>query len=99
MCRMIVFAGTCTRCNEAHTWEDLSQALLCLEAKNNGGIGDCANGVNIEQHKFDQECDRCSQEDEGLGGVGLYESPPKIEAKRGATQDATTSSSSKRQRT
>ncbi|EGX90373.1 hypothetical protein CCM_06793 [Cordyceps militaris CM01] len=78
MCRMVVFAGTCTKCGEANTWEELSQALSCLEAKNNGGMGDCANGVNIEQHKFDQECDRCSQEDEGLGGVGLYESPQRF---------------------
>ncbi|OAQ99671.1 hypothetical protein LLEC1_03655 [Akanthomyces lecanii] len=99
MCRMVVFAGTCTKCGEANTWEELSQALSCLEAKNNGAIGDCTNGVNIERHKFDQECDRCAQEDEGLGGVGLYESPQRTEWKRSAGQDTSASSSSKRQRT
>lgn len=97
MCRMMVFAGTCTKCGEANTWEDLSQALSCLEAKNNGAIGDCSTGVNIEQHKFDQECERCALEDEGLGGVGLYESPQRTEWKRSAKD--TSSSNSKRQRT
>lgn len=93
----MVFVGACTKCHEQQNWEELSQALSCLEAKNNGAIGDCSKGVNIEQHKFDQECDRCTQEDEGLGGVGLYESPQRTEWKRSA-QDSD-STAPKRQRT
>lgn len=95
---MVIFAGACIKCGEASTWEELSQALSCLEAKNNGAVGDCTNGVKIEQHKFDQEYDHCAQEDEGLGGVGLYESPQRTEWKRSADQDTSASSSSKRQR-
>lgn len=93
----MVFTGACTKCQEPHTWEELSQKLSCLEAKNNGAIGHCSKGIDTEQHKFDQECDRCAQEDEGLGGVGLYESPQRTESKRSA-QDAA-STASKRQRT
>jgi DNA polymerase III delta prime subunit len=66
---MMVFAGTCTTCGKTQTWHSLSQELPCLEAKNNGIFGECETGVFVEEHGFDQECDRCSEEDEGLGDV------------------------------
>ncbi|KAK5988660.1 hypothetical protein PT974_10146 [Cladobotryum mycophilum] len=69
MCRMVIFSGTCTRCGDAQTWDELSQELSCLEAKNNGFFGECSNGVFAEHHAFDQECDRCSEEDEGIGDL------------------------------
>lgn len=69
MCREVVFAGTCTRCGESQTWRDLTQELSCLEAKNNCGFGQCSNGVYEERHDFDQECDRCAEEDEGIGDL------------------------------
>lgn len=69
MCREVVFAGTCTRCGESQTWTELTQELSCLEAKNNCGFGQCDAGVYEEIHDFDQECDRCAQEDEGIGDV------------------------------
>ncbi|KAK0638971.1 hypothetical protein B0T16DRAFT_235365 [Cercophora newfieldiana] len=70
MCRMIAFSGRCLQCAESFTWDDLSQRLSCLEAKNAGVFGMCRRGVQIEQHAFDQECDRCTAEngvDEGYG--------------------------------
>ncbi|TFA97604.1 hypothetical protein CCMA1212_006130 [Trichoderma ghanense] len=70
MCRLVIFSGTCTKCGEDQIWEELSQELSCLEAKNNGNFGDCSNGVFQERHQFDQECDRCTEEDEGVGDVG-----------------------------
>lgn len=70
MCRLVTFAGSCTRCGEAQLWDDLNQQLWCLEAKNGGIFGDCSKGIFPEQHSFDQECDRCTDEDEGLGDVG-----------------------------
>lgn len=66
MCRMIVFAGRCTRCEEAFTWDSLTQQLWCLEAKNEDAFGQCRRGVQVEQHAFDQECERCEEEDEGV---------------------------------
>ncbi|RDA82330.1 hypothetical protein CP532_3710, partial [Ophiocordyceps camponoti-leonardi (nom. inval.)] len=69
MCRLVIFTGTCTRCGEEQTWEDLTQQLSCLEAKNNDAFGECERGVFTERHQFDQECDRCAEEDEGLGDV------------------------------
>lgn len=69
MCRLIVFSGTCTRCGDAQTWIDLSQELSCLEAKNEGTFGDCARGINVDERDFDQECDRCADEDEGIGDL------------------------------
>ncbi|CAM1509348.1 Fc.00g030870.m01.CDS01 [Cosmosporella sp. VM-42] len=69
MCRMIVFLGACTRCGENYTWTDLSQELSCLEAKNRGAFGECSRGINLEEHSFDQECDRCADEDEGIGDL------------------------------
>ncbi|KAK3491189.1 uncharacterized protein B0T23DRAFT_383329 [Neurospora hispaniola] len=72
MCRHIVFSGTCPHCTEHFVWEDLSQELSCLEAKNTGVFGQCAFGVQIEEHEFDQECEPCAAEnerDEGYGAV------------------------------
>ncbi|EAA29685.1 hypothetical protein GE21DRAFT_3678 [Neurospora crassa] len=72
MCRHIVFSGTCPHCTEHFVWEDLSQELSCLEAKNTGVFGQCAFGVQIEEHEFDQECEPCAAEnerDEGYGGA------------------------------
>ncbi|KAL6852193.1 hypothetical protein J3F83DRAFT_719227 [Trichoderma novae-zelandiae] len=70
MCRLVIFRGTCTKCGEDQIWEELSQELSCLQAKNNGFFGDCSNGVFQEVHQFDQECDQCTEEDEGVGDVG-----------------------------
>lgn len=69
MCRMVVFAGTCTRCGDAQTWTDLTQELSCLEAKNKGCFGECTKGILVEEHDFDQECQTCSEEDEGIGDL------------------------------
>lgn len=66
---MLVFAGSCTRCGDAFTWSDLSQQLSCLEAKNKGTFGECNRGVAIEEHEFDQECDACASQDEGVGDL------------------------------
>ncbi|GKT51589.1 uncharacterized protein ColSpa_11770 [Colletotrichum spaethianum] len=73
MCRLVLFAGTCTRCNESLTWADLSQQLSCLEAKNADSFGSCRRGVEIETHAFDQECDACAGEDEGVAGMDFGE--------------------------
>ncbi|KAG5990152.1 hypothetical protein E4U52_004891 [Claviceps spartinae] len=70
MCRILVFQGSCPRCGNSHTWDDLSQRLACLQSKNTGAFGQCQRGVFVEQHDFDQECDQCVEEDEGLGDVG-----------------------------
>jgi hypothetical protein len=59
MCRMVVFCGTCMRCGQAFTWDELSQQLWCLDAKNAGVFGACRRGIQVETHPFDQECDRC----------------------------------------
>lgn len=69
MCRLIVFSGTCTRCGDAQTWLDLSQELSCLEAKNEGTFGECTRGINVDERDFDQECDRCTDDDEGFGDL------------------------------
>jgi hypothetical protein len=72
MCRMVIFAGTCPICNTYFTWNELSQELACLEAKNNGIFGQCRRGVAMEEHTFDQECDACAEEannDEGVAGL------------------------------
>ncbi len=71
MCRMITFVGTCSRCAGIFTWDDLTQQLSCLEAKNTGIFGQCRRGIQAEEHSFDQECDACVAEteaDEGYGG-------------------------------
>ncbi|TPX07807.1 uncharacterized protein E0L32_010494 [Thyridium curvatum] len=67
MCRMMVFAGTCTTCGQFFEWADLAQRLSCLEAKNAGLFGQCHRGVQVEELAFDQECDTCAEEDEGIG--------------------------------
>lgn len=70
MCRLVTFSGSCTKCGETQTWHDLTQELSCLQAKNNACFGDCDNGVDEEDHPFDQECDSCEEaEDEGVGDV------------------------------
>ncbi|EQK97396.1 hypothetical protein G6O67_004730 [Ophiocordyceps sinensis] len=89
MCRLLIFTGSCTRCDETQTWEDLSQQLSCLEAKNNGAFGECERGVFAEQHGFDQECDRCAEEDEGVGDVTDQDLVPVPTAKRAAEADGT----------
>jgi hypothetical protein len=61
MCRYVAFSGTCPRCGGVFTWDDLSQQLSCLEAKNNGIFGDCRKGIQVEPHSFDQECDPCAE--------------------------------------
>ena len=60
---MVVFSGTCTRCGDFFTWDELSQELSCLEAKNNGNFGECRRGIQMEEHSFDQDCDACAEED------------------------------------
>ncbi|PNY28190.1 Uncharacterized protein TCAP_01884 [Tolypocladium capitatum] len=103
MCRLLVFSGSCTRCGDSFTWDDLSQQLSCLEAKNNGVFGDCDNGVFAEHHAFDQECDRCAEEDEGVGDVGddeiaAAEAAATPSGSRGTAEEET-SSWRKKQRT
>ncbi|KAG6036015.1 hypothetical protein E4U41_005849 [Claviceps citrina] len=82
MCRLLVFSGSCTRCGDSHTWDDLTQQLACLESKNAGAFGECRRGIFVEEHDFDQECDRCIEEDEGVGDVGhdTYAAPEKRSA-------------------
>lgn len=95
MCRLLVFSGSCTRCGDSQTWEELSQQLACLQAKNNGRFGECKNGTLVEQHGFDQECDRCVEDDEGVGDVG--ENVNAASGKRRAEDE--TKSHRKKQRT
>lgn len=99
MCRLVIFSGACTTCGEEQIWEDLTQQLSCLEAKNNGIFGDCSKGVYQEQHHFDQECDQCNEEDEGIGDIEEMgaEAEPGLVAhgKRGASQERSTSSRKK----
>lgn len=81
MCRLVVFTGTCPRCAGEFTWEELSQELSCLEAKNVGRFGECRRGVNYEYHTFDQECPACAEElneDEGVD-VDVFEPPPVVD--------------------
>ncbi|KAK4108608.1 hypothetical protein N656DRAFT_801754 [Canariomyces notabilis] len=71
MCRKVVFKGQCTECNNTFTWDELSQELSCLEAKNNGVFGMCKEGVHVDEKPHDQECDPCLAEmaaDEGYDG-------------------------------
>lgn len=70
MCRRIVFSGTCSHCAGGFVWEELSQELSCLEAKNAGVFGQCRRGVQVEEHRFDQECDPCTAEMEADEGYG-----------------------------
>jgi hypothetical protein len=73
MCRIVVFAGTCTRCNNRFTWDDLSQELSCLESKNAGVFGECRRGIQKEEHEFDQECPTCEEEVNADEGIDLEE--------------------------
>lgn len=104
MCRMVVFAGTCTRCGDAQTWTELSQELSCLQAKNNGCFGECSRGILVEEHDFDQECQTCTEEDEGIGDVeepaaeqDIFTSGTKRTA--GGEEQETESSNRKKQKT
>lgn len=97
MCRYIKFEGACTRCTEKQIWEDLSQKLSCLEAKNNGSFGKCGRGIFVEPHSFDQECQRCIDEDEGVGDLGVYDVRPVTDKRKPA--DETAPSTAKKQRT
>ncbi|KUI59360.1 hypothetical protein VP1G_06610 [Cytospora mali] len=60
MCRMVIFSGKCIRCGQWYTLPELEQNVSCLEAKNNGGFGDCRRGVNMDQHDPALECSSCS---------------------------------------
>lgn len=71
MCRIVLFSGTCTRCDNRFTWDDLSQELSCLEAKNTGVFGECRRGIQKEEHEFDQECPTCEEESNADEGVDL----------------------------
>lgn len=84
MCRLIVFTGTCTCCGGSCTWEDLSQELSCLEAKNAGVFGECRRGIQKEEHTFDQECEECVAEAEADEGYGeLEEEREEVGGRRG----------------
>ncbi|KAB5585221.1 hypothetical protein GE09DRAFT_1180567 [Coniochaeta sp. 2T2.1] len=83
MCRMVVFMGTCPRCAGEFTWEELSQQLSCLEAKNVGGFGECRRGANYEYHTFDQDCPTCTAELNEDEGVDLFEPPVVDETTQG----------------
>ncbi|SCO49774.1 uncharacterized protein FFNC_12831 [Fusarium fujikuroi] len=69
MCRMMIFRGYCTCCDQPQTWVDLTQELSCLEAKNSGWFGGCRRGILVQEHDFNQECSVCHEEDEGVGGL------------------------------
>ncbi|SPQ27097.1 c52c9910-d843-4e6f-a87e-e12fba58175a [Thermothielavioides terrestris] len=71
MCRKVVFSGTCPHCSGRFTWDELTQELSCLEAKNNGVFGLCKEGTVVDEKPHDQECDACAAEleaDEGYDG-------------------------------
>ena len=71
MCRLVVFKGTCPQCSDKFTWDELTQELSCLEAKNNGTFGLCKEGTMVDEKEHDQECDACAAEleaDEGYAG-------------------------------
>ncbi len=71
MCRKVVFKGSCPHCSHPFTWDELSQELSCLEAKNNGVFGMCEEGTAMDEKPHDQECDACLAElgaDEGYDG-------------------------------
>lgn len=57
---MVIFSGNCIRCGQYYTIPELEQSVSCLEAKNNGGFGDCRRGVNMDQHDPALECASCS---------------------------------------
>lgn len=83
MCRLMVFTGTCTCCGDSCIWEDLSQELSCLEAKNAGAFGECQRGIQKEEHMFNQECEGCMGEAEADEGYGELEDEREEEGGRG----------------
>lgn len=97
MCRHIKFEGACTRCTEKQIWEDLSQKLYCLDAKNDGTFGHCYRGIFVESHSFDQECQRCIYQDEGIGDLGVYDVRPVADKRKPAEETAP--ATAKKQRT
>lgn len=84
---MVVFAGSCTRCHKTLTWADLTQELWCLDAKNADTFGGCGRGVSVDRHSFDQECDQCAQEDEGVEVDFPAETSKASRSKRSKDQD------------
>ncbi|RKU39713.1 hypothetical protein DL546_000490 [Coniochaeta pulveracea] len=104
MCRHVEFSGCCTRCGGFFTWDDLSQSLSCLEAKNVGYFGGCRRGAMIETHTFDQECPPCaelSNHDEGVEVDTLVLPQPTSDKQKRKGKGKTDggSGSSKKQRT
>ncbi|CAH0017471.1 unnamed protein product [Clonostachys rhizophaga] len=68
MCRKLIFVGHCSECQEKkEPWDDLTQELSCLQAKNAGRFGACERGVYTEDHPFIGVCDECDGKDEGVG--------------------------------
>lgn len=89
MCRLVVFMGTCPQCTGEFTWEELSQELSCLDAKNVGRFGECARGVHYEYHAFNQDCPACTEELNEDEGVDLFEPPAMDQSTtQGASQPA-----------
>ena len=99
MCRMVVFAGTCPGCQTYFTWNELSQELSCLEAKNNGIFGECRRGTVMDEHSFNQECEACAEEaynDEGVAGLEDDMLAPAQGNKSSKSGKSSSSSSSKK---
>lgn len=69
MCRMVHFEGPCLLCGKFQLWDELTQQLLCLEAKNNGQLGHCVTGVFLEAHTFEEYCPACADAEAGDGVV------------------------------
>lgn len=80
---MVGFTGTCPRCSGQFIWDELSQQLYCLEAKNVGVFGECKRGVNCEQHTFDQECATCAEELNEDEGIDVFDPPVVDQAVQG----------------
>lgn len=72
MCRLVYFKGNCTHCGVSHIWNEMTQHLECLEAKNNDGFNSCQRGVEEDKCTFSQVCDDCSDGDEYYG-VQFYD--------------------------
>lgn len=96
MCRYIKFEGSCSHYGEKQIWEDLSQRLSYLKAKNNEHFGNYAHSIFVEPHAFDQECQRCIDEDEGFGDLGVHGVRSVNDKRKPADEIA--SSSAKKQR-
>ncbi|KAK4139925.1 uncharacterized protein C8A04DRAFT_40328 [Dichotomopilus funicola] len=90
MCRLIVFKGTCPHCCQEFTWDELSQELSCLEAKNNGTFALCQDGASVDEKPHDQECDACTaelEEDEGYDD-GVDEETIEVDTWYGSKKEA-----------